>query len=94
MTTYYKFTTVWEKASFDTMSANALTQIETKKAEMQTAGTMHEAMDQLIDETDVTIIHKFTTQQSAEEWDSFIDGIATSNSLNKISSRITSVTHP
>ena len=93
MATYKKSVTVWSKASFEAIPASALAEIDAKKAEMQEAGTMHE-QEGYTDGTDtVTILYRFTTQAAAEEWATFIDGIATANDLNKISSRIVSVEH-
>lgn len=93
MATYKKLVTVWEKTSFEAIPASVLEEIEAKQVEMKNAGTMDEQVGQLIDETKVTMLYRFQTQEAVNEWISFIDAIATANNVTKISSRIVDVQH-
>jgi hypothetical protein len=93
MATYYKSVTVWNKESITAAPASVLEEIETKKTAMLEAGTMHEQQGYTDNDTTVSNLYRFTTRASADEWSAFIDGIATTNNLNKISSRIVEVNH-
>lgn len=93
MTTYIKTTIVWDKDSILNMSPEAGLALETKKDEMISAGTMHEQQGYADGPDTATNYNRFTTRVAAEEWVTFIDTVAASNNLVKISSRITDVTH-
>lgn len=93
MATYKKLVIVWNKDSYLAMPASVSGEISEKKDEFIAAGKMQDMEGYQETDTTATTLYRFDTQEAADEWVAFIDTVATTNELTKISSRIVSVAH-